>query len=103
MKVANNNGQKVLCAFIQALQGRVTAKDYETITGRELSEHDVFVPMIVAGDLLDRLKAFKLSKRYLVVFVTREQLMRIIEGERGVIDASTLARAINIGYPNYLR
>lgn len=106
MKVANNNGQKVLCAFIQALQGRVTAKDYETITGRELSEHApkyVFVPMIVAGDLLDRLKALKLSKRYFVVFVTREQLARIIDGERGVIDASTLARAINIGYPNYLR
>lgn len=53
--------------------------------------------MIVTGGLLDRLKALKLSKRYFVVFATREQLMRIIEGEHGVFDASTLARAINIG------
>lgn len=100
MKVQNNNGQKVLCAFIQALQGRVAAKDYKKITGGELSDHApkyVLVPMIVAGELLDRLKALKLSRRYFVVFATREQLMRIIEGEHGVFDASTLASAINIG------
>ena len=100
MKETNNNGAKVLCAFIQALQGCVTAKDFKRITGGELSEHApkyVFVPMIVAGGVLDRLKALKLSKRYFVVFVTREQLMRIIEGERGVLDASTLTSAINIG------
>lgn len=100
MKETNNNGAKVLCAFIQALQGCVTAKDYKSITGRELSDHAqkyVLAPMIVTGELLERLKALKLSKRYFVVFVTREQLARIIDGERGVIDASTLARAINIG------
>lgn len=100
MKATNNNAPKVLCAFIQALQGRVTAKDYKSITGGELLEPApkyVLVPMIVTGELLERLKSLKLSKRYFVVFVTREQLTRIIDGERGVIDASTLARAINIG------
>lgn len=100
MKETNNNGPKVLCAFIQALQGRVTAKDFKRITGGELSEHApkyALAPMIVTGELLERLKALKLSKRYFVVFVTSEQLTRIIYGERGVIDASTMARAINIG------
>lgn len=100
MKKTNNNGAKVLCAFIQALQGRVAAKDYKSITGGELSEHATkyaLAPMIVTGELLERLKSLKLSKRYFVVFVTREQLTRIIDGERGVIDASTLASAINIG------
>ena len=53
--------------------------------------------MIVAGGVLGRLKALKLSKRYFVVFATRERLMRIIDGEHGVLDASTLASAINIG------
>lgn len=36
MKETNNNGTKVLCAFIQALQGRVTAKDYKRITSELL-------------------------------------------------------------------